>query len=331
MANRDVDLNPARTEPLSVVVKQINKNRRNTPDPESGPLRATRLSRKAVTALGWLAIVLAEVCFYISTIYIRWAKAEVTLDPGFFVFSRFLLGFGVVCGLLLIQRRDLRPRRYDLLVGRAVFNSLSVFFFFKAVAVTSLAEGNILNMTYPVFLAVISWFVLKTQRDRVAVAMVAVACAGIWMILAPERMNLNIQNLWGLASGMTASLAVLYLNMSRRHHDTETILFYMFGIGSVIVFSVFHDRIFWPDPKQFHYLFWCAAFGVGGQYLLTLGYRYVTAVEGSVLSSSRILMAAVFGPWIALDPPLTLAGWIGAGLILSANVVLAVRRSNNIL
>jgi len=273
--------------------------------------------------------VLAEVCFYISTIYIRWAKTEVTVDPGFFVFARFLLGFFVVCSLLLMERRDLRPRRYDLLVGRAVFNSISVFCFFKAVSVTSLAEGNILNMTYPVFLAMISWFVLKEQRDGVAIAMVAVAIAGIWMILAPEQMTPNIHNFWGLASGMTASLAVLYLNMSRRHHDTETILFYMFGLGSVIMFGVFHDRIFWPNTKEFYYLFWCAAFGVGGQYLLTLGYRYVTAVEGSILSSSRILMAAVFGPWIALDPPLTISGWMGAGLILTANVVLAVRRSHN--
>lgn len=288
-----------------------------------------RLSRKSVTALGWIAIVLAEVCFYISTIYIRLSKTETAIDPGFFVFARFLLGFFVVCGLLLAQRRDLRPHRYDLLAGRAIFNSISVFCFFKAVAVTSLAEGNILNMTYPVFLAVISWFVLKEQRDRVAVLMVVIACAGIWLILAPEQMSLNLHNLWGLGSGMTASLAILYLNMSRRYHDTETILFYMFGLGSMIMFGVFHDRIFWPSATEFHYLSWCAAFGVGGQYLLTLGYRYVTAVEGSVLSSSRILMAAVLGPFIALDPPLTVSGWVGAVMILCANVTLAARRINN--
>jgi drug/metabolite transporter (DMT)-like permease len=311
-------------------VKQTD--RRNIPKAPGGPaqpgLWIGKLSRKTVAALGWLAIVLAEVCFYISTIYIRWAKAEVTVDPGFFVFFRFLMGFFVVCGVLVIERRGLKPRRYDLLIGRGLFNSIAVFCFFKAVAVTSLAEGNILNMTYPIFLAVLSWFVLKEQRDGVAIGMVALACCGIWMILAPEQMTPNINNLWGLASGITAAFAILCLNMSRRYHDTETILFYMFGLGSLIMFGLFHDRIFWPNPAEFYYLFWCSAFGVGGQYLLTLGYRYVTAVEGSVLSSSRILMAALFGPWIALDPPLTIAGWIGAGLIFIANVVLAVRKSN---
>ncbi|RJP93776.1 MAG: DMT family transporter [Desulfobacteraceae bacterium] len=289
-----------------------------------------RLPRKAVVWLGCLAILLAEICFYISTIYIRWARMEVDVDPAFFVFFRFVLGFLVVCGVLLIKRRDLKPRRYDLLAGRAIFNCMAVFCFYKAVAVTSLAEGNILNMTYPVFLAVASWFVLKEQRDGVAIAMVAVAVAGIWMILAPEQMTPNINNLWGLASGITAAFAILCLNISRRFHDTETILFYMFGLGSVIMFGLFHNRIFWPNPAEFYYLFWCGGFGVVGQYLLTLGYRYVTAVEGGVLSSSRILMAAVLGPWIALDPPLTVTGWIGAGLILTANVVLAVRKSRKL-
>jgi len=101
----------------------------------------------------------------------------------------------------------------------------------------------------------------------------------------------------------------------------------MFGLGSILIFCLFYDRIFWPNFLEFKYLFLCAAFGVGGQYLLTMGFRYVTAVEGAILSSSRILMAAVLGPWIALDPPLEAAGWIGAMLIFLANVVLAVRKA----
>jgi len=53
-------------------------------------------------------------------------------------------------------------------------------------------------------------------------------------------------------------------------------------------------------------------------------------VEGAIISSSRILMAAILGPWIAFDPPLSISGWIGAMLILIANVVLAVRKTSKI-
>jgi drug/metabolite transporter (DMT)-like permease len=195
-----------------------------------------------------------------------------------------------------MQRKPLKPRRYDLLIGRTVFNCIAVYCFYRAVTATSVAEANILNMTYPIFLAVASWFVLKEQRDFIAIGMVGVAFTGIWLILSPGRISPNLQNLWGLTSGITASLAILYLNMSRQYHDTETILFYMFGLGSILIFGLFYDRIFWPGLLEFKYLFLCAAFGVGGQYLLTIGFRYVTAVEGSILSSLRILIAAVLGP-----------------------------------
>ena len=288
---------------------------------------SAQLPSRLIVILGCLSILASAVFFYISTVVIRWAEAEVVLDASFFVFFRFIMGFFVISGILLLQRRPLKPRRYDLLIGRTVFNCIAVFCFYRAVTVTSLAEANILNMTYPIFLAVISWFLLKEQRDFIAILMVVIAFVGIWLILSPGRLAPNLQNLWGLASGITASLAILCLNISRQYHDTETILFYMFGLGSILIFGLFYDRIFWPDIVEFKYLFLCGVFGVGGQYLLTIGFRYVTAVEGAILSSSRILMAAILGPWIALDPPLNVAGWIGAMLIFLANVFLALRKA----
>jgi drug/metabolite transporter (DMT)-like permease len=100
----------------------------------------------------------------------------------------------------------------------------------------------------------------------------------------------------------------------------------MFGLGSIFIFALFYDQIVWPDMIQFKYLFLCGVFGVGGQYLITIGFRYVTAVEGAILSSSRILMAALLGHWIAFDPPLDLSGWMGAILIFIANVGLTLRK-----
>ena len=282
---------------------------------------------RRMVLLGCLAIFASAGCFYMSTVIVRWARAEVVIDAAYFVFFRFVLGFLVVMGVLAIQRRWLTPGRLDLVIGRTVFNCIAVFCFYRAVTATSLAEANILNMTYPIFLAILSWVVLKEQRDRVAVLMVGVAFGGIWLILVPGKITPDLQNLWGLASGISASVAILYLNISRRYHDTETVLFYVFGLGGVLIYAVFFDRIFWPNDAEFRYLFLCGAFGVAGQYLLTFGFRYVTAVEGSIISSTRILMAAILGPWIALDPPLTFAGWAGALLIFLANGVLAVRKA----
>jgi drug/metabolite transporter (DMT)-like permease len=117
-----------------------------------------------------------------------------------------------------------------------------------------------------------------------------------------------------------------YLNVSRQYHDTNTVLFFMFGLGALLIFAVFHADFFWPNLQAFYYLGLCAAAGVAGQFLLTIGFRYVTAVAGNIISSMRILLAALLGPIVVGEHPLNATGWVGALLLFGANAVLAVRR-----
>ena len=277
--------------------------------------------------LGGWAVFVSAFCFYLSTVVIRWSQAEVTIAPSYFVFARFLLGFGVVCAIMAYRRQPPRPRSYHLLVGRTVCNCVAVYCFYMAVKFTSVAEANILNMTYPVFVALIAWVMLRDQRDPVALVMVAVAFAGIWLILAPGRIDFKTANLWGLASGLSASVSMTYLNVSRQHHDTNTVLFFMFGLGTLLIYAVFHGDLFWPDLRELYYLGFCAVTGVAGQFLITLGFRHVTVVDGSIISSMRILLAALLGPFVAGEPWIAAAGWVGALLLFGANAVLAVRSS----
>ena len=286
---------------------------------------SSKLSLK-MQLFGNITIFISALFIYLSTVTIRWAEGVVTIDSAYFTFSRFVLGFVVICAVLAVRRTKPRVRSYHLLIGRALTNCIAVYCFYKAVAMTTLAEANILNMTFPLFVAVFSWIAMKKQRDVAASLTVVVAFIGVWLVLAPDFSSFKTGNLWGLASGTTAAAAIIYLNVSRQYHDTDTILFFMFGLGAAIIFLLYGKHIFLPGPKELFFLVMCAGFGVVGQYLLTLGFRYVTAVEGSIVSSARILMAALLGPYLAADPSLTITGWVGAIMIFIANIYLAVRR-----
>jgi drug/metabolite transporter (DMT)-like permease len=277
--------------------------------------------------LGCFLVFSAAALFYFSTATIRWASGHVALEPAFFVFVRFVSGFVLVNIILLIKRQPLRAKRYDLLAGRAVANTIAVYCFYTAVGKTTLAEANILNMTYPVFVAIFSWLVLKQQRDAIMTAGALAAFVGIWLVLARGPMMLSRLHLWGLASGISAAWAIIFLNVSRRYHDTQTVLFYLFGLGAILTYAAFPSAIFWPDRDEAYYLALCSGFAIAGQYCITFGYRYVTAVEGGIISSSRILLAAILGPFIAADPLLQLKGWFGAAVIMGVNIVLAVRKA----
>lgn len=211
-------------------------------------------------------------------------------------------------------------------MGRALLNILAVFCFFKAVALTSVAQANILNMTFPLFIALLSWIFFKSQRDLGTVGIVLVAFAGVFLILMPADTHFPMGAWWGLASGVTASVAIIFLDLARQDHDTQTILFFMFGLGGIIVFCLFFHEMQLPNDRELIYLFWCSTLAITGQFLLTQGFRYVTAIEGGVIASTRIFLAALLGPLLVMDPALSFAGWIGAFLIFAGNVLLTVKK-----
>lgn len=270
----------------------------------------------------------SALCFYLSTAIISWGQGRVTIAASYYVFARFLFGFLIVSASMLVQRQKPRCTHLHYIIGRTVTNAIAVYCFYKAVELTSVASANILNMTYPLFVALFSWFMLPAQRDRSAVGIVLAASVGIWLILDPGSIGTGWGEIWGLLSGLTAGISIIYLNLSRQFHDSQTILFFMFGPGALMMALLCRHELFWPNSQEFLYLLSCSIAGVLGQYLLTYGFLYVTAVEGAVISSSRILMAALLGPVLVADPPLTYTGLIGALIIFAADIVLAIRKKN---
>ncbi len=250
-----------------------------------------------------------------------------TIAPSFFVFVRFFAGFLAVALVMLIKKQPVKPRKYKYLIGRTLANCVAVYCFFKGTTLTSVAQANILNMTYPIFIAVISWFYLKDQRDIISIIIVLASFAGVWLILEPSKMSFNFDSLWALASGISAAVAIIYLNLCRKENDTETILFFLFGLGSIVIISIFYNEMYVPDANTLKYLLICTFFSIAGQYLITIGFKYVTAIEGGIISSTRILLAAILGPFIVSDPALSFLGWVGAMLIFSGNIYLTLRKS----
>jgi drug/metabolite transporter (DMT)-like permease len=280
------------------------------------------------TALGCLAVFVSAFFFYLATVIIKWSSmAGLYIDSSMFTFARFVLGFATVLIVMGIRQQKIKIIKKRLLIGRALGNCTAVYCFFKGVELTSVSQANILNMTYPLFIAIFSWIFFKAQRDLTAILIVITAFAGVWLILSPNMLEFDSNSLWALASGISAAVAMMILNLSRQVHDTQTTLFFMFGIGTMVVFFLFFDKMRIPSFEELNYLFWCSAVAIAGQYLLTIGFKYVTAIEGGIISSSRILLAAVLGPFIAMDPSLSLAGWLGAFLILSGNIYLTARKA----
>ncbi|MDD2942739.1 MAG: DMT family transporter [bacterium] len=283
-------------------------------------------AKKSQHIYGVVAVLLSAFMFYFSTVFVKFAQSTGEISPGFFLFARFILGLVMISVFMFVQRKRPTPRNYFALTCRALANVIAFHFFLKAVQETTVAHANILNMTYPIFMPFLSFFFLPKQRDYYSYLLSFVAFIGIVLVLDPSAGIIDSSHLWGLGSGFMASFAMLFLTIARRDNDTETVLFVMFLVGAISSVILFYDQFFMPTVVQGQFIFWASLTGILGQFAVTYGYRFVTAVEGGVLGSSRILIAAMLGPFITGESALGLLGWCGALVIFTVNVLISRRK-----
>ena len=87
----------------------------------------------------------------------RWRqKTTPALISNFYLFVRFLLCWIIISCVLYRVKKLPRTEDSGWVALRAIANLLSVFYFYQAVQETRLAETNIFNMTYLVFIILLS-------------------------------------------------------------------------------------------------------------------------------------------------------------------------------
>ena len=120
------------------------------------------------------------------------------------------------------------------------------------------------------------------------------------------------------------------LRKIRATDTTLAALAYNFRLGAWIfampfVYYAWTSSSTW-SPLTVFYVIVSGLCGILGQAALTYGYRYTTAVQGSVISSSRMIIALVVGIFFWLQPVFW-QNLLGAGFIMAANVMLSEKKN----
>jgi drug/metabolite transporter (DMT)-like permease len=174
-----------------------------------------------------------------------------------------------------------------------------------------------LNMTYPVFIFFVAPLFWKQKVRPLAVVYLIIAMTGIYLVIRPDFASVNPGDLYGLLSGIVAAFAVITLSIARKTDSTAIIVFYLMAFGflsnGLLMLPVF--RL--PHGGELFYLVVSGIFGVAGQALLTSGYRSISAKTGSMISSSRVVFAALLG-FIVFSEPLTVSVVAGGFMIVGA-------------
>lgn len=244
---------------------------------------------------GFILLILAEFCFASATVFAKFVTNGSDIPAIEITFFRVSLGAIVATLYMLKTHTSFIPKRVSLVVARAVLSFSSLVTFFYAVQHTSVTNANMLNMTYPVFIFLVAPLFRLEKMHRMSFLFLVVAMAGIYLVIFPDFSHINKGDLIGLLSGIFGAFAIITLSVAREHDSTVLIVFYLMAIGTVCNLFMMLPVFVTPTQDLLPYLLGSGIMGVMGQTLLTMGYKYVTARAGSMVSSSRIIFAAGLG------------------------------------
>jgi drug/metabolite transporter (DMT)-like permease len=282
---------------------------------------SARHTREALLGVGML--LLSALLFAGTTVFVKLAAETGGVSGRTAAFARFLFGFAVVTAYAVVRRKSLRPNAPKLVALRVLTNTMAVVLFFSGLQITTVTHANMLNMTYPVFVFAVAPLLNRESTPGVYYLFLTMTLVGIWLVLAPADgfgfAGANAGDLLALASAGAAAVAISALREARKHDSSFLILFHLFLFGTIASFFVMLPGFSMPPAHAMWALAGVAGCAFGGQLTLTVGYRYISAAGGAIVSAARIVFAAVLGTLIFADP----LGWktaVGGALILASLV-----------
>jgi drug/metabolite transporter, DME family len=140
--------------------------------------------------------------------------------------------------LVEVRRRDVWPRL--LLMG--VLSASTILLFFVALRLTDVAIGMFLLFTSPVYVALLAPRLMRQPADRIVVPALAIALAGMLVILLPGLLGAADVSSWGIACGAAtgityAAYALVTKDLTRRVRSATIGLAEM-AVDAVVLFPL---------------------------------------------------------------------------------------------
>ncbi len=272
---------------------------------------------------GIILLLLAEFCFASATVFAKFVTNTSDISPIEITFFRFFFGVFIAYFSLRKSNMSLIPNNKKFVISRAILNTVAVILFFMSVKYTTVTNANMLNMTYPIFIFMFMPLFGYEKIKPIRIVYLAISILGVYMVIQPNFGHLLLGDLLGLLSGIMGGLSVITLRRARQFDSTAIIIFYIMAIGTVINGALMIGLFKIPTVELSIYIAISALLGLAGQVFITSGYKHIEANKGSIISTSRIIMAAILGITIFNDK-INLELILGGVLILFSIVQLTV-------
>jgi drug/metabolite transporter (DMT)-like permease len=268
--------------------------------------------------------------FSINALIIRGLALHAPIVDGWLA-TLFRGGVGLVVVTLLFGRgRGLEWRNLigrPLVIARGVFGAVGIVAYYITIVELGAARATVLNLTYPMFAAIIAALWLSEHLGIRAIIWLAVGFGGLMIFLSEEafRVGVSSYDLLALVGALAAGYVVVVIRQLRHSEHPGTIY------ASQCIYSVLVALV--PAGPAALTLGWTplvvlSAAGVVvsfGQLFMTQAYREIPVSQGSALQMLMPIVTAT-GGYLVFGERFTAIELVGAAVTLMATWQIVQRR-----
>jgi len=211
-----------------------------------------------------------------------------------------------------------------LLLARGMTGSLALICVYYAVTTLPLAEATLLQYTYPVFTALLAFFLLKEKIQRSTLLCIVLSLLGLVVMVMPNLSVTSGATLpWfsvfvALLGALGSALAYVIVKRLSTTEDSSVIIFYFPLIALPLSLTLLGDDFVMPNTEALLLLLFVGIFTQIGQVGITKAMQSEVATKVTAFSYVQVVFSIIFGFIIFNEVPSawTLSG--GALIIIGA-------------
>ena len=203
-----------------------------------------------------------------------------------------------------------------------------MFCWFTALTLIPLADFTAITFTAPMFLTVLAMLFLGERIHAYRWSALAIGFVGVLITIGPHLTlgGNSVGVLVAFGAAVFSALAIATLrSMSGSGGEHPLAITFYFSLTTVLCSAV--TALWgWPMPTREQWLFigLAAVFGVFGQLLMTISYRYAEASTLAPLDYANLLLAVALGYYFFAEVP-HWSMWVGAPLVIAAGLIIIWR------
>ena len=235
--------------------------------------------------------------------------------------------FGLVFLLPLIVRSNFvifQSKRIGLHALRGVINIIAMLMFFTALSISPLAKVTALSFTAPIFMAVLSFFILAERFRLHRWLAIVTGFLGMLIILRPGLVVIDTGALLVIGSASLWAVTMILIKILSRTESSVSIAGWM-GIF-LGLFSIGPALWVWQTPTviDIGWLLLIGLFGSMAQVSLAQSLKETDPTAIMPFDFLKLIWTALIGIWFFAEIP-DVFTWIGAAVIFSSGLYIAHR------